>query len=100
MEQECLAYGEFLQTLRTSPQLLASCLVAGDHLLPDMMHGVIHSIMAGLFGSCLLREDKLLALRLLRYLTELQLVPSENPRRYVVCVKEINPQKAVLPYRK
>ncbi|GFG38782.1 hypothetical protein Cfor_08237 [Coptotermes formosanus] len=79
--QECLAYGEFLQTLRTSPQLLASCLVAGDHLLPDMMHGVVHSIMAGLFGSCLLPEDKLLALRLLRYLTELQLVPSENPRR-------------------
>ena len=88
LEQECLAYGEFLQTLRTSPQLLASCLVAGDHLLPDMMHGVIHSIMAGLFGSCLLPEDKLLALRLLRYLTELQLVPSENPRRYVVDVSK------------
>ncbi|XP_069695345.1 GTPase-activating protein and VPS9 domain-containing protein 1 [Periplaneta americana] len=79
--QECLAYGEFLQTLRTSPQLLASCLVAGDRLLPDMMHGIIHSLMAGLFGSSLLPEDKLLALRLLRYLTELQLVPSENPRR-------------------
>ncbi|XP_021936373.1 receptor-mediated endocytosis protein 6 homolog isoform X2 [Zootermopsis nevadensis] len=79
--QECLAYGEFLQTLRTSPQLLASCLVAGDRLLPDMMHGIVHSIMTGLFGSSLLPEDKLLALRLLRYLTELQLVPSENPRR-------------------
>ncbi|XP_033609834.1 GTPase-activating protein and VPS9 domain-containing protein 1 isoform X3 [Cryptotermes secundus] len=78
--QECLAYGEFLQTLRTSPQLLASCLVAGDRLLPDMMHGIVHSIMAGLFGSTLLPEDKLLALKLLRNLTELQLVPSENPR--------------------
>ena len=61
-----------------------------------MMHGVVHSLMAGLFGSCMLPEDKLLALKLLRYLTELQLVPSENPRRYVVCVEEINRQKAVL----
>jgi hypothetical protein len=60
------------------------------------MHGVVHSIMAGLFGSCLLPEDKLLALRLLRYLTELQLVPSENPRRYVLCVKEINSQMVIL----
>lgn len=82
--QECLAYGEFLQTLRTSPQLLASCLAAGDRLLPDMMHGIVHSIMAGLFGSSLLPEDKLLALKLLRNLTELQLVPSENPRRCVL----------------
>jgi hypothetical protein len=40
--------------------------------------------MAGLFGSSLLPEDKLLALKLLRNLTELQLVPSENPRRYVL----------------
>lgn len=49
-----------------------------------MMHGIVHSIMTGLFGSSLLPEDKLLALRLLRYLTELQLVPSENPRRFVL----------------
>jgi hypothetical protein len=47
----------------------------------------------------LLPEDKLLALRLLRYLTELQLVPSENPRRYVLCFKEINLQKAILGKR-
>jgi hypothetical protein len=58
-----------------------------------MMHGVVHSIMAGLFGSSLLPEDKLLALRLLRYLTELQLVPSENPRRYVVCIKDISSER-------
>jgi hypothetical protein len=64
-----------------------------------MMHGIVHSIMAGLFGSSLLPEDKLLVLRLLRYLTELQLVPSENPRRYVLCFKEINLQKAVLDKR-
>nr|CAD7578666.1 unnamed protein product [Timema californicum] len=79
--QECLLYGEFLQVLRTSPQLLATCLVAGDRLLPDMMHGLVHSMAAGLFGSCLLPEDKVLTLRLLRHLTRLQLVPSDNPRR-------------------
>ncbi|XP_066994190.2 GTPase-activating protein and VPS9 domain-containing protein 1 isoform X2 [Anabrus simplex] len=80
--QECLAYGEFLQSLRTSPQLLASCLVTGDRLLPpERMTGVVHSVYAGLLGSCLLPEDKLLTLRLLRHLTELQLVRSDNPRR-------------------
>jgi hypothetical protein len=52
--------------------------------------------MAGLFGSSLLPEDKLLALKLLRNLTELQLVPSENPRRYVLYFKEINIQKLIL----
>ena len=50
--------------------------------MPEMMHGIVHSIMAGLFGSSLLPEDMSLVLRLLRHLTELQLAPSDNPRRY------------------
>ncbi|PSN29560.1 hypothetical protein C0J52_22666 [Blattella germanica] len=54
---------------------------AGDRLVPEMMHGTVHSIVAGLFGSSLLPEDMLLALRLLRHLTEIQLVPSDDPRR-------------------
>ncbi|XP_063231797.1 GTPase-activating protein and VPS9 domain-containing protein 1 isoform X2 [Bacillus rossius redtenbacheri] len=79
--QECVAYGDFLGTLRASPRLLAGCLAEGDRLVPDMMHGVVHSLLAGLLGSCLLPEDKVLCLRLLRRLTLLQLAPSDNPRR-------------------
>lgn len=79
--QDCVLFGEFMQTLRTSPHLLAACLAAGDRLMPDEMPAIINTLYGGLFGSCLLPEDKLLVLRLLRHLTQIQLVPSENPRR-------------------
>lgn len=74
-------YGEWLKCLRVSPELLASSLVAGERMMPETMCQVIHSLVAGLFGSCLLPEDKIIVLRLLKHLTELQLVPSEDPRR-------------------
>ncbi|XP_043477081.1 GTPase-activating protein and VPS9 domain-containing protein 1 isoform X1 [Leptopilina heterotoma] len=79
--QICLSYGEFLHGLRKSPKLLASCLVEGDKILPEAMQGIIQSLAAGLYGSCLFPEDKLLVLKLLRYLMLLQVVPSDNPRR-------------------
>lgn len=89
--QDCVLFGEFMQTLRTSPHLLAACLAAGDRLMPEAMPNVINTLYGGLFGSCLLPEDKLLVLRLLRHLTQIQLVPSENPRRcnnsLLVCLK-------------
>lgn len=79
--QACLVYGEFLGALRKSPKLLASCLVEGDKLLPEAMQTIIQSLSAGLYGSCLLPEDKLFVLKLLRHLMFLQIVPSDNPRR-------------------
>ncbi|KAK0172061.1 hypothetical protein PV328_005429 [Microctonus aethiopoides] len=79
--QSCMAYGEFLGALRKSPKLLASCLVEGDKILPDGMQSIIQSLSAGLYGSCLLPEDKLFVLRLLRHLMFLQILPSDNPRR-------------------
>ncbi|XP_054272396.1 receptor-mediated endocytosis protein 6 homolog [Macrosteles quadrilineatus] len=79
--QETALYGEFLKCLRSSPDLLASSLVAGERLLPETMGQIINSLVSGLFGSCLLPEDKVIVLRLLKNLTELQLVPSDDPRR-------------------
>lgn len=79
--QDVAVYGQFLHCLRSSPELLASCLVAGERLLPEAMAQVIQSLVAGLYGSCLLPEDKLIVLQLLRHLTEMQLVPSDDPRR-------------------
>ncbi|XP_014203892.1 GTPase-activating protein and VPS9 domain-containing protein 1 isoform X2 [Copidosoma floridanum] len=79
--QSCIAYGEFLSSLRKSPKLLASCLVEGDKIVPEMMQNVIQSLASGLYGSCLLPEDKILVLKLLRHLILLQIVPSDNPRR-------------------
>uniref|UniRef100_A0A1B6E0D7 Receptor-mediated endocytosis protein 6 homolog n=1 Tax=Clastoptera arizonana TaxID=38151 RepID=A0A1B6E0D7_9HEMI len=79
--QEAIMYGHFLNCLRSSPELLASCLVAGEQLLPEAMAQVIQSLVAGLYGSCILPEDKLIVLQLLRHLTEMQMVPSDDPRR-------------------
>ncbi|XP_043276370.1 GTPase-activating protein and VPS9 domain-containing protein 1 isoform X2 [Venturia canescens] len=79
--QACLAYGEFLGSLRKSPKLLAACLVEGDKLVPETMQTIIQSLSAGLYGSCLLPEDKMFVLRLLRELMLLQIIPSDNPRR-------------------
>ena len=77
----CLAFGEFLGALRKSPKFLASCLVEGDKILPESMQGIVQSLAAGLYGSCLLPQDKILVLKLLRHLMLLQIIPSENPRR-------------------
>ncbi|CAL7948132.1 unnamed protein product [Xylocopa violacea] len=79
--QACLSYGEFLGTFRKSPKLIAMCLVEGDKLLPDSVQTIVQSLAAGLYGSCLLPEDKILVLKLLRHLMLLQIVPSDNPRR-------------------
>lgn len=79
--QTCLSYGEFLGALRKSPKLIASCLVEGDKLLPDSVQTIVQSLAAGLYGSCLLPEDKILVLKLLKHLMLLQIVPSDNPRR-------------------
>lgn len=79
--QACLSYGEFLGALRKSPKLLALCLVEGEKLVPDLVQSIVQSLAAGLYGSCLLPEDKTLVLKLLRHLMLLQIVPSDNPRR-------------------
>ncbi|KAK2576023.1 hypothetical protein KPH14_007375 [Odynerus spinipes] len=79
--QACLSYGEFLGALRKSPKLLASCLVVGDKIVPEVIQGIVQSLAAGLYGSCLLPEDKILVLKLLRHLMLLQIIPSDNPRR-------------------
>lgn len=79
--QDALRYGDFLAVLRVSNELVAKCLTVGDKMFPEAMPDVVHSLYAGLYGSCLLSEDKILVLKLLQHLTALQLVPSDNPRR-------------------
>jgi hypothetical protein len=72
-----------LLALRNSPQLVSRCLLAGDKLLPDEMPCIINSLVAGLYASCVLPQDKCIVLRILSHLITLQLLPSEYPRRYI-----------------
>lgn len=47
------------------------------------MLSVIHTISTGLYGNAILSKDVDMVLRLLRDLIEIQIVVSDNPRRYV-----------------
>lgn len=84
--QEIL-YSEFLHALRDKPELLAVCLAAGDRLSnssPDLslpVSEVTSTVFSGLYGSCLMKEDERLVLKLLHSLMELQLTSASNPRK-------------------
>ncbi|XP_050544818.1 GTPase-activating protein and VPS9 domain-containing protein 1 [Daktulosphaira vitifoliae] len=77
-------FGTIVQKLRVNPKLLAYCLTAGDRLLSNRMPEVVNCILSGVFGSCLMAEDNVLFLKLLRHLAVLQLIPADNPHR-VLC---------------
>lgn len=47
------------------------------------MPEVVNCTLSGIFGSCLMAEDCVLILKLLRHLTVLQLIPADNPHRFV-----------------
>jgi len=76
-----------VQKLRTNPKLLASCLAAGDRLFTNKMPEVVNCTLSGVFGSCLMAEDNVLILKLLRHLAVLQLIPADNPRRFALLIE-------------
>jgi len=76
-------FGVLVQKLRVNPKLLACCLAAGDRLLTSKMLEVVDCTLSGVFGSCLMAEDSVLILKLLRHLAVLQLIPADNPHRLV-----------------
>ncbi|GIY73054.1 GTPase-activating protein and VPS9 domain-containing protein 1, partial [Caerostris extrusa] len=75
------SYSEFLQQLRENPKLLASCLNYGEKIDISTMHSIVNIIMAAIYGNCILPEDEVHALVLLKELMALQLAVSDNPRR-------------------
>ncbi|XP_044728501.1 serine-rich adhesin for platelets isoform X2 [Chrysoperla carnea] len=79
--QDCILYGEFLQNLRASPELLAQCFALGEQICSQQALQVVPSLISGLYGSLVLPHDTVLVLRLLRQLTKLKLISSDNPRR-------------------
>lgn len=74
-------YAEFLQQLREDPKLLATCLVAGEKINLESMQVNVPVIMSAIYGNCILPEDEVFVLKLLRELLLLQLATSDNPRR-------------------
>ncbi|XP_065209586.1 receptor-mediated endocytosis protein 6 homolog isoform X2 [Planococcus citri] len=74
---------QLLNYLKQRPQLIAQCLSVINQTQSDFLAAVIESIILGLYGCCLLPEDKALVLELLLHLTHLQLVPAEDPLRLI-----------------
>lgn len=74
-------YGDFLSVLRNDPHVVARCLVLGEAHNQEAMQTAAHTIFATVYASGLLPEDETHILNLLKNLSELQLAPSENPRR-------------------
>ena len=70
--------------MRENAALLAACLSVGEKLAPDSVPTVVSVITSGLYANFLLSGDEKLCLQLLKHLMELQLVPSDNPRRWVL----------------
>lgn len=81
--QESQQLGQLLEVLRSSPELLGWALFVGDQIAAEKLTAVVNSVICGIYGSCLLPQDKLLVLRLLKHLTVLQIVPNENPSRLI-----------------
>lgn len=74
-------YGEFIQSLRSNPELIAMCLAVGQKLSPEVMHRVVNIIVDSVYGHCMLHEDEQLVLKVLKHLMEMQLATNDNPRR-------------------
>ncbi|KAF8788397.1 GTPase-activating protein and VPS9 like protein [Argiope bruennichi] len=74
-------FSEFLQQLRENPKILASCLNYGEKIDLSAMQQIVNIIMAAIYGNCILPEDEVHALVLLKELMSLQLAMSDNPRR-------------------
>lgn len=84
--QHVLSYIELFNFLHRSPFLLAQSLAVGDRdgrLNGQFMTSVVHTIVGGLYGNAIMSKDVDMLLRLLRELIEIQIVVSDNPRRYV-----------------
>ncbi|XP_076353746.1 GTPase activating protein and VPS9 domains 1 isoform X3 [Tachypleus tridentatus] len=75
------AYAEFLQQFREDPKLIATCLMTGEKQGVDTIQSMVGIVMSAIYGSCILPEDEIFVLKLLRELMVLQLATSENPRR-------------------
>ena len=74
---------ELFMSLRKNPQLIAHCLINGEKTSSETIVQVCHIVMSSLYSNCILNEDKLVALHLLKELFNFQLVQSENPRRLI-----------------
>ncbi|RWS15868.1 GTPase-activating protein and VPS9 domain-containing protein 1-like protein [Dinothrombium tinctorium] len=74
-------FSDLMLKLRKNPKLVAQCLIEGESSSMEMTTNVIPILMSSLYCDCLLQEDKILVLHLLRELLIHELSNCDNPRR-------------------
>lgn len=84
--QHVLAYTNLFNYLHNSPYHLAQCLGIGDHLArsamtSDQTFTITQVIVSGLYGNAIHSKDIEMLLKLLKELIDIEIVPSETPRR-------------------
>ena len=76
-------YGELFKFLRENPCLLSHLIYTSEkHNVPNTLKS-INVIISAIYGNCVLLEDEIYVLQLLKVLIELGLGSSDNPRRVV-----------------
>ncbi|KAH3792860.1 hypothetical protein DPMN_146359 [Dreissena polymorpha] len=74
-------YGEFLKFLLDNPSFVGQILAAADQNNVASVGDVIKTLIHSVYANCILQEDEISMLYVLKSLLELQLSPCENPRR-------------------
>ena len=85
--KDCLV-SNLLCNLRKKPKILAECLSLAstasnvtNNQQSSTLNNVIQVIVSSLYGDCLVSEDRIYTLVLLKELMDLQIIPNDNPRR-------------------
>ena len=73
--------GEFLNSLRDNPKLVAFCLQETEKQSLATMQTMTRIVVSGLYGNVVMPEDETYVLHMLKSLIELQVALSDNPRR-------------------
>ena len=74
-------YGEFLKNLRESPKLVAMCLAFAEKHNIENTPVMIRTFINAIYGNCVMPEDEVYVLQMLKSLIDLQVAINDDPRR-------------------
>nr|XP_054769969.1 GTPase-activating protein and VPS9 domain-containing protein 1-like [Lytechinus pictus] len=74
-------YGDVLNYLRENPSVMAQILAQGEKTNTDRAPGLVHSVISGIYGNCVVDDDEQHFLIFIQSLMKHQLAESDDPRR-------------------
>lgn len=74
-------YGDVLNYLRENPSITAQILAQGERANLERAPGLVHSVISGIYGNCVVDDDEQHFLIFIQSLMRHQLSESDDPRR-------------------